>query len=111
MTVTIYQIKITTQMYAEVNAGNEVPAYEAKRSMGFDADKYTPDMFELYTPVYTVDTDNLEDAFEFTNTWDRPDAITCLAERASSSSIGDIFELNGTKFICDMMGFKEIEVA
>lgn len=106
--INIYQIQLTNEQYNAVNANEKVPAFEVKckASMG----KFDASNFEFYDLAYTVYTSDLEKAFEWTNLWNNQPAVDVIGDRTHSSSVGDIFVLNGEWFICAMMGFEKIEI-
>lgn len=106
--INIYQIQLTNEQYNAVNANEKVAAFEVKcaASMG----KFDTSNFEFYDLAYTVYTSDLEKAFEWTNLWNNQPTVDVIGDRTHSSSVGDIFELNGEWFICAMMGFEKIEM-
>lgn len=109
--ITVHQIQLTNEQIDAVNAGETVPAFEAKNKLSiFGADKFSSDMFSMFTAAYTVTTTRLEQAFEWTNLWNRQDMVEAIGDRNHSSSVGDIFELNGEFFLCSNFGFKQIKV-
>lgn len=109
--ITIHQIQLTNDQIDAVNAGETVPAFEAKNKLSiFGADKFDSKMFSMFTEAYTVATTRLEQAFEWTNLWNRQDMVDVIGDRNHSSSVGDIFELNGEFFLCSNFGFKQIKV-
>lgn len=109
--ITIHQIQLTNDQIDAVNAGETVPAFEAKNKLSiFGADKFDSKMFSMFTEAYTVATTRLEQAFEWTNLWNRQDMVDVIGDRSHSSSVGDIFELNGEFFLCSNFGFKQIKV-
>jgi hypothetical protein len=70
-----------------------------------------PSDFEL---IATVETDDLEHAFERTNTiehyWGENEEVEILVDRGCrSSSVGDVFELNGEAHQVASCGFVKIE--
>lgn len=105
--ITIYQIRLTDEQINRANAEGfeSVPAVLAKTRMmlGFDNSKFSEDYIQYYSPVYEVETDDLNDAFEATNLWEGY-SVRRLA-RGSSSSVGDIFVKDGDCFIVDNFGF------
>ena len=69
---------------------------------------------EGYVHCANIDTDNLDTAFEATQNIDDPWPLGKLVERAAnarqrSSSVGDIFVLDGKAFFVAPHGFKELE--
>ena len=107
--ITIYQIRLSN---AEINQANAegfeaVPKVEAKTWMGIGARKWMADYAKYYEPVCTVETDDLELAFEATNLWNYPE-LTKRIGRGSSSSVGDIFVKDGDCYIVDSFGFKKL---
>jgi len=109
--ITIHQIQLTSDQIDAVNAGETVPAFETKNKLSiFGADRFDSSMFSMFTEAYTVATTRLEQAFEWTNLWNRQDIVEAIGDRNHSSSVGDIFELNGEFFLCSNIGFKQIKV-
>lgn len=107
--ITIYQIRPTDE---EVRIANDqgfsaVPAVLAKTRMmlGFDDSKFSEDYIQYYRPVYEVDTDDLNAAFEATNLWEDDKYTVRRLARGSSSSVGDIFVKDGDCYIVDNFGF------
>ena len=109
--ITIHQIQLTSDQIDAVNAGENVPAFETKNKLSiFGADRFDSSMLSMFTEAYTVATTRLEQAFEWTNLWNRQDIVEAIGYRNHSSSVGDIFELNGEFFLCSNIGFKQIKV-
>ena len=107
--ITIYQIRLSN---AEINQANAegfqtVPKVEAKTWMGIGARKWMADYAKYYEPVCTVETDDLELAFEATNLWNRPE-LTKRIGRGSSSSVGDIFVKDNDCYVVDSIGFVKL---
>lgn len=78
-----------------------------KPTFGFSQLKF-PDDYEL---VAELDTDSLEVAFEKTNTiaypwWDNEGLI--VHKRTRSTSVGDVVEMNGKFYLCEMAGWTAI---
>lgn len=108
--ITIYQIRLTDAEIDAVNSGVELEKYHVRTRMmfGFNKSKFSEDYLQHYTAVYTVDTDDLDQAFESTNLWE-DDLVTRLSGPAASTSVGDIFVMeNGDAFVCDTFGFVAI---
>lgn len=68
-------------------------------------------LFELgkYTKVAEVDSDNLELAFELTNhidrSWTENKNVKSLVDNPRSTSVGDMMELDGRRYMVDSVGF------
>lgn len=108
--ITIYQIILSNEDINEVNSTgcwSSVPKAEAKTRMGIGARKWMADYAKYYEPTMTVDTEDLELAFEATNLWNHPDKIKRIA-RGHSSSVGDIFVKDGDCYVVDSFGFKKL---
>lgn len=106
--IKIYQIRPSD---SDINAANiygfeNVERVDAKYNMMLGARKWKDDYARLYTPMYEVDTDDLDQAFESTNLWE--DNLVRRLNRGSSSSVGDIFVKDGVCHIVDSFGFKNI---
>jgi hypothetical protein len=109
--ITIYQIQMTNAQIDAFNAGQSVPAIEAKRKLMFGSSKFTPDMLKYFTPVYEVETDDLEHAFELTNLWNNGHLVRALpGTRGHSGSVGDVFRKGDRFFMVDSFGFEELRL-
>lgn len=109
--ITIYQIQITNAQVNAFNAGKHVPAIETSRELMFGSKKFQPNMLQYFTPVYEVETDDLETAFELTNLWNNGHLVRALpGTRGRSSSVGDIFRNGDRYFMVDNFGFKELHL-
>jgi hypothetical protein len=110
--ITIHQIRIDNRMVDAFNtvhgAPGAIPAIDARRRMSMGASEWSPEYMKFYAPMYEVDTDDLDEAFEWTNLWNAEDRVNRL-NPGSSSSVGDLFEKDGVFYIVDDFGFKEIE--
>lgn len=107
--ITIYQIHLSDSDIIAINARGwdaspKINAYSKLSNFGHD--KWKPEYMEYFELTYDVDTDNLDEAFEYTNLWenDRVRRIT----RGHSSSVGDIFVKDGDCYIVDRFGFTNI---
>lgn len=67
-----------------------------------------------YVLAAEVQCNGLEDAFRLTNTidsfWFAGNQVKALNDQKRSSSMGDIFEMDGKYYICARFGFEEIEL-
>lgn len=99
--ITIYQIN--TQIGQN--------AIEAKRKLMFGSEDFTPDMLQYFTPVYEVETNDLEVAFELTNLWNNGHLVRALpGTRGHSTSVGDIFSMGDRFYMVDDFGFAELRL-
>lgn len=105
--IIIHQIQMTSDQVDAFNSGNSVPAIEAKRQLMFGSEDFKHEMFQYFTEVAKVETDDLEEAFELTNLWEDETKITRLT-RMSSTSVGDILQKDDRYFMVDNFGFTEI---
>lgn len=109
--VTIYQIQLTRDEVDWINSGVSLPKGEAYfATMTFGSRRWNKENFKHYVPAYEILTDDLEEAFEATNLWNKHPITDVLGDRGHSSSVGDIFEKDGTYYMCDSVGFTEVEV-
>lgn len=107
--ITIYQIEMTNSEVDAFNAGQTVEKIDVKRRLMFGAKKFEPSMLKHFTPVYEVETDDLEKAFELTNLWYNGHLIRALpGTRGHSSSVGDIFRKGDSFYMVDSFGFKPL---
>jgi hypothetical protein len=105
--IKVYQIQLTNAEADSINRGEVNKKSQAYFSRMFDG-KFKPEIFEHYTHVANVYTDDMEDAFRLMNLWDGSDNIVEKLGRCSSMSIGDILEMeDGTKFRCASFGFEQ----
>lgn len=110
--ITIYQIQISNEMADRFNAGGNFPEIETWRKLLLSGSKnFTEDMLEYFTPVYEVDVDELEAAFEITNMWVDKQIVRVIPDtEGRSSSVGDIFEKEGKLYMVDSFGFGELNI-
>ena len=105
--ITIYQIQLSDLEIIQVNAGQMPEKAKAKFRISASTDNFSHDMLKFYKEVCTVDTDDLEKAFELTNLWEEPSKVTKFG-RMNSTSIGDIFRLGDRYYIVDTFGFTSL---
>lgn len=122
MKCNVFQIPVTREMVDYINlAGREAgmtkyPSYAAQFEVSFIGSKaFETEMFNnFYVKTAEVFCDKLEDAFRICNLWDEPWLVNVLTKldgtKMRSLSVGDIVELNGTFFMCDPCGWKEVGV-
>lgn len=96
--ITIYQIN--TQIGQN--------AIDAKCKLMFGAEDFTPDMLQYFTAVAKVHTNDLEEAFEATNI--QTDTVVERFGKMHSTSVGDIFGMNGRYYMVDNFGFIELKL-
>ena len=105
--IKVYQIQLTNAEADSINRGEVSKKSQAYFSRMFDG-KFKPEIFEHYTHVANVYTDDMEDAFRLMNLWEGSDNIVEKLGRCSSMSVGDILEMeDGTKFRCASFGFEQ----
>lgn len=104
--ITIYQIPLTNDQITRANTlGFEVvPEVHAKTRLRFGFNKFKEEYLKFFQATYKVDTYSLEEAFDATNLWGDYD-VECLRDGGSSSSVGDIFVLDGNCYFCDNKGW------
>lgn len=108
--ITVYQIMFTANDTARYNEGCEVQAMDARRKLMFGANKFDPSMLKYFDVAYTVDTDDLEKAFELTNLFNDQSKIDVIGDNPTSTSVGDIFAKDGRYYMVDNFGFKELRL-
>jgi hypothetical protein len=104
--IKVYQIQLTDSDIDLINSGESNEKTKAYFNREF-ARTFNPESFQYYTHVATVDTNDMEKAFEYMNLWNS-DKVQKITRAVSSMSVGDILEYNGTKFRCASFGFEEI---
>jgi hypothetical protein len=104
--IKVYQIQLTNAEIDMINSGETSDRIKAYFTRSF-AVPFKAENFQYYTHVATVDTRDLEKAFEYMNLWNS-DKVQKVTSTVSSMSVGDILEYNGTKFRCATFGFEEI---
>lgn len=113
----IYQVILTGQEIDQLNdngrewALENLPRYRTYLdTASFGAARYQPEQFTHYNQVAEVEASDLDEVFEITNLWHKPDQII-TKNRMRSTSVGDII-LNtetGEYFMVDMFGFTQID--
>lgn len=109
--IKIHQIQLTKNQVDAVNAGLHVVAFDAKNTLsvfGMPSQFKTEWFNDFYDVAFEVDTDDLNKAFEWTNLWNNQAAVDVIGDRNHSSSVGDVFELNGEFFLCAAFGFEQL---
>jgi len=111
--IKIYQIQLTQEEIDLINEKadhNAVPANVARLDASVFG-KFNPEHSHFYTEAYNVYVDDLEEAFRITNLWLEEDMpkVDVVGDRGVSSSMGDIFEMDGEFFFCAAYGFEKIE--
>jgi hypothetical protein len=101
--IKVYQIQLTDAEVDALNRGEQFEKGKAYFSRMFDG-TFKPEIFEHYTHVANVATDNMEQAFELMNLWNDETKVERLG-RCSSMSVGDILEVDGQRFRCASFGF------
>lgn len=112
--ITVYQIKLTDQDYniANTQGFEAAPRVHAKTNLQFGAKHWKNEYAALFTPVFEVHVNDLDEAFEETNLWENPSVVTRLpGVRGHSSSVGDIFKMNDEFYMVDTFGFTKLEIS
>ena len=105
--IKVYQIQLTNAEADSMNRGEVTEKSQAYFSRMFDG-KFKPEIFEHYTHVANVASNDMEEAFELMNLWNDQTKVEKLG-RCSSMSVGDIVEMeNGSRYRCASFGFEEI---
>jgi hypothetical protein len=105
--IKVYQIQLTNAEIDMINSGETSDRIKAYFDRSWPMSTFKAENFQYYTHVATVDTRDLEKAFEYMNLWNS-DKVQKVTSTVSSMSVGDILEYNGTKFRCATFGFEEI---
>jgi hypothetical protein len=105
--IKVYQIQLTDAEFDMINSGETSDRIKAYFDRSWPMSTFKAENFQYYTHVATVDTRDLEKAFEYMNLWNS-DKVQKVTSTVSSMSVGDILEYNGTKFRCASFGFEEI---
>jgi len=102
--IKVYQIRLTNAEVDAINRGEQFEKGKAYFSRMFDG-TFKPEIFEHYTHVANVDTNDMEDAFREMNLWEDETKIERLGP-CSSMSVGDILELeDGSRHRVASFGF------
>ena len=107
MMIKVYQIALTDAEFDSINRGEETEKSKAYFGRSFDH-TFKAENFQYYTHVATVDTRDLEKAFEYMNLWNS-DKVQKIARLVSSMSVGDVLEHNGQLYRCASFGFDQFE--
>ncbi len=105
--IKVYQIQLTDAEIAAVNSGETSDRIKAYFDRSFDG-TFKAENFQYYTHVATVDTNDMEKAFEYMNLWEDESKVEKLGP-CSSMSVGDILEYNGQLYRCASFGFALLE--
>jgi hypothetical protein len=102
--IKVYQIQLTNSEIDMINSGETSDRIKAYFDRSFEG-KFKAENFQYYTHVATVDTRDLEKAFEYMNLWNS-DKVQKVTSTVSSMSVGDILEYNGQLYYCASFGFE-----
>jgi hypothetical protein len=102
--IKVYQIQLTNAEIDMINDGETNDRIKAYFDRSFEG-KFKAENFQYYTHVATVDTRDLEKAFEYMNLWNS-DKVQKVTSTVSSMSVGDILEYNGQLYYCASFGFE-----
>ena len=102
--IKVYQIQLTNAEIDMINSGETSDRIKAYFDRSFEG-KFKAENFQYYTHVATVDTRDLEKAFEYMNLWNS-DKVQKVTSIVSSMSVGDILEYNGQLYYCASFGFE-----
>jgi hypothetical protein len=102
--IKVYQIQLTNAEIDMINDGETSDRIKAYFDRSFEG-KFKAENFQYYTHVATVDTRDMEKAFEYMNLWNS-DKVQKITRVVSSMSVGDILEYNGQLYYCASFGFE-----
>jgi hypothetical protein len=102
--IKVYQIQLTNAEIDMINSGETSDRIKAYFDRSFEG-KFKAENFQHYTHVATVDTRDMEKAFEYMNLWHN-DKVQKVTSSVSSMSVGDILEYNGQLYYCASFGFE-----
>ena len=102
--IKVYQIALTDAEIDMINSGETSDRIKAYFDRSFEG-KFKAENFQYYTHVATVDTRDMEKAFEYMNLWHN-DKVQKVTSTVSSMSVGDILEYNGQLYYCASFGFE-----
>jgi hypothetical protein len=102
--IKVYQIQLTNAEIDMINDGETSDRIKAYFDRSFEG-KFKAENFQYYTHVATVDTRDMEKAFEYMNLWHN-DKVQKVTSTVSSMSVGDILEYNGQLYYCASFGFE-----
>ena len=105
--IKVYQIALTDAEVDMINSGETSDRIKAYFDRSFDG-TFKAENFQYYTHVATVDTNDMEKAFEYMNLWNS-DKVQKITRLVSSMSVGDILEYNGQLYRCASFGFALLE--
>ena len=105
--IKVYQIALTDAEIDMINSGETSDRIKAYFDRSFEG-KFKAENFQYYTHVATVDTRDMEKAFEYMNLWNS-DKVQKITRVVSSMSVGDILEYNGQLYRCASFGFALLE--
>jgi hypothetical protein len=106
--IKVYQIQLTNAEIDMINSGETSDRIQAYFDRSWPMSTFKTENFQYYTHVATVDTRDMEQAFEYMNLWHN-DKVQKVTSSVSSMSVGDILECNGEFYLCASFGFSLIE--
>tara|TARA_R110001606_G_scaffold19560_2_gene71517 strand:+ start:734 stop:1114 length:381 start_codon:yes stop_codon:yes gene_type:complete len=114
MAARVYQIMLTKTQRDAINklGWDQVDAGKAKMNVMNEGFKgWLPHYQQYYKLAYELKSDDLDEIFKLTNVWNDPERVEKCNDRATSTSVGDIIELDGTKmWMVDPLGFTRMHV-
>ena len=106
--IKVYQFQLTDAEINAINGGVENERSKAYFARSFDR-TFKAEYFEHYTHVATLNTSDMEEAFDLMNRWERNELVE-KHMRCSSMSVGDILEMeDGKRYRCASFGFTALE--
>ena len=106
--IKVYQIQLTDAEIAAVNNGETSDRIKAYFDRSFEG-TFKSENLQYYTHVATVDTNDMEEAYELMNLWEDESKVEKLGP-CSSMSVGDILVIEcGWIYRCASFGFDEIK--
>ncbi len=106
--IKVYQIQLTDAEIAAINRGEESEKSKAYFARSFER-TFKPEMFEHYTHVANVHTNDMEEAFREMNLWLDVNMVEPFGN-CSSMSVGDILEMeDGSLHRVASFGFSALE--
>ena len=118
--ITLFQNTARYEMANAINihgwdkAIEKYPAIKSSLDTSISGHKnFTPEQFEFYDAVCTIDTDSLEDSFKIHNNPFGDEALEDKITRFTrqhSMSVGDIIKTKSNYYMVDSVGFMPIHV-
>jgi hypothetical protein len=113
MAARVYQIIMNKTQRDAINKHgfDEVDIGKAHMNVQRGFKGWMPHYQQYYKLAFELESDSLDEIYELTNLWNKPEKVTRVHDNATSTSVGHIIELDGTRmFMVEPCGFERMYV-